>query len=75
MMWDFVVKIEQAKAAIGKMQINLPRQPALRAQTIAVTDDQRPDHQFGVNRRPADLATMELQPFVNARQAPPSKSC
>jgi hypothetical protein len=47
------------------MQLDFLRQPALRAQTVAVSNNQHPDHQFRVNRWPTDLAVVGLQPLMH----------
>ena len=47
----------QAKAAdptIGEVQVDLFAQPPLGADAAAVADQQHPDHQLGIDRRPAD---------------------
>jgi hypothetical protein len=39
-----VLQAQPAKAAIGEVEVDLPAQPALRTDRIAVADDQHPDH-------------------------------
>src|SRR5262245_14852004 len=56
MVRHFVLEIEATEPAIGKVKLHFLAQPALRTDAVAVADDQHPDHEFGVDRRPADLA-------------------
>jgi hypothetical protein len=44
--------------------VNLIAQVSLRSDAEAVTDQEHPDHQFGIDRRPADAA-------IEGRQIPP----
>ena len=60
-MRDLVVEIEPAKPSIGQMQFNFLGQPALRPQTVAVPNNQHPNHQFRINRWPADLAVIGIE--------------
>ena len=60
-MWDLIVEIESAKPSISQMQFNFLGQPALRPQTVAVPDNQHPDHQFRINRWPANLAVIGIE--------------
>ena len=52
------------------MKLHLLAQPALRTDAVAVADNEHPDHEFGVDRRPADLAVVRLQPLAKANQYP-----
>jgi hypothetical protein len=63
-MRDLVVEVELAKPAVRKVQLNFLSEPALRPNAIAIADDERPDHQLGMNGRAADIAVEGLQPFV-----------
>ena len=58
------VEPEPAEPAIGQVQMNFVAEPPLRADAEAVADDQHPDHQLRIDRRPPDLA-------VERRQLPP----
>ncbi len=51
-----VLQAEPAEPPVGQVQFNLLAQPALRADAEAVSHDQHPDHQLGVDRGPADRA-------------------
>jgi hypothetical protein len=57
------VQTEPAKPAIGQVEMHLFAQPPLRADAKAVTNDQHPDHQLGIDRGAADRA-------VEGRQMP-----
>ena len=50
-----------AEPAVGQVEVNLLAQPPLRADAEAVADDQHPDHQLRIDRRPADLAVERRQ--------------
>jgi len=58
---DLVVEIEPAEPAVRQMQFNFLGQLALRPQTVAVPNNQHPDHQLRVDRWPADLAVMRIE--------------
>src|SRR6516164_3769927 len=45
-----VVEIELAEPAVSKVQRHFLTQPALATNAIAVTDQEHPDHQLGMNR-------------------------
>ena len=49
---DLVVKVEPAEPAIRQMKLDLLGQLALRAQAVAITNNQHPDHQRRIDRRP-----------------------
>src|SRR5262249_60882199 len=53
---NLVVEIKPAEPAVGQMQLNLLTQPPLKANAVAVANDQHPDHKLGINRRPANIA-------------------
>ena len=65
-----VAKIEAAEPAIGEVQFDLFAQLPLEADAVAVTDDEHPDHQLGVDRRAADLAVEGLQLLPKLSQNP-----
>ena len=67
---DLVIEIEAAEPAIGKVKLDLLAQPALKTDAVAVADDQHPDHELGVDRRPADLAIEGFQPLAKISQYP-----
>src|SRR5215471_16047529 len=70
MVGDLVVKIEPTEPAIGKVKLDLLAQLALRTDAVAVADNQHPDHELGVDRRPADLAVERLQILAKPSQYP-----
>ena len=47
---------EPAEPSVAQVQMDLLAQPAFRADAVAVADDQHPDQQLGVDRRPAGCA-------------------
>src|SRR5215472_2636586 len=49
------VKPEPAEPAVRQVQVNFLAQPPLRAYAEAIADDQHPNHQLRINRRPTDL--------------------
>ncbi len=60
MVRNLVVEIELAEPAISKMQRDFLTQPALMTNAIAVTDQEHPDHQLGIDRGPPDVAVERL---------------
>jgi hypothetical protein len=50
------------------MQFNFLGQPALRPQTVAVPDNQHSDHQFRIDRWPADLAVIGIELLMHIGQ-------
>ena len=60
MVWNLIVEIELAEPAVRKVQRHFLAQPALVTNAIAVTDQEQPDHQLGIDRGPADLAVKRL---------------
>jgi hypothetical protein len=46
---------------VGKVQLNLLAQPSFKADAVAVTHNQHPDHELGINRRPANIAVEGCQ--------------
>src|SRR5580692_8286402 len=67
---NLVVEIEAAEPAVGEVQLDLLAQLPLEAKAVAVTDDEHPDHQLGVDRRPADLAVEGFQLVPKPGQYP-----
>ena len=63
-MWHLVIKVEPAEPAVGQMKRYLLAQPAFGADAVAVANDEHPDHQLGINRRPADVAIVGLELLV-----------
>jgi hypothetical protein len=46
------------------VEFDLLAQAALGTDAVAVADNQHPDHELRVDRRPTDLAVEGLQPFA-----------
>src|SRR6267154_97255 len=67
---NLVVEIEAAEPAVGEVQLDLLAQLPLEAKAVAVTDDEHPDHQLRVDRRPADLAVEGFQLLPKLSQYP-----
>ena len=65
-----VVELEAAKPPVRKMKFDLLAQPPLGANAVAITDDQHPDYQLGINRRPANLAVEGRQLVAKLSQYP-----
>src|SRR5262245_1812064 len=57
---SLVVEIELAEPAVSKVQGHFLAQPALMTNAIAVADQEHTDHQFGIDRGPADVAVKRL---------------
>jgi hypothetical protein len=58
-----IVEIEPAEPSVGEMQLSLLAKPPFEANAVAVANDQHPDHELGINRRPANIA-VEGRQFV-----------
>jgi len=58
---NFVIEIEPAEPAIGKVQFDFLAQFALGADAVAVTYNEHSQHELGINRRTTDLAVEALQ--------------
>jgi hypothetical protein len=57
---------EPTEPPIGQVQMDLLAQPAFRADAVAVADDQHPDQQLGVDRRPSGCAVERRQACPNS---------
>ncbi len=53
-----VVKIEAAEPPVGKVERDLLGEPALRADAVAVADDEHPDQELGIDRGLAGMAVI-----------------
>jgi len=58
------IQTEPAKPPVGQIEVNLIAQAPLRSDAEAVTDQEHPDHQLGIDRRSTDAA-------VERRHVPP----
>src|SRR6202790_576623 len=68
MVRNLIVEIELAEPAVSKVQRYFLAQPALMTNAIAVTDQEHPDHQLGIDRGPADVAVKCLQLLMQIGQ-------
>jgi len=59
------VEAEPTEPAVSEVQVNLLAQPPFRANAVAVADQQHPDEQFGINRRPTGRAVKWRQMAPN----------
>ncbi len=58
MMGNLVLQTQAAEPAVGQVHLHLLAQAPLRADRIAVADQQHPHHQLGTDRRAAQVAVM-----------------
>jgi len=61
MIGDLTLQSQAAKPAIGQIEMNLFTQPPFGADAEAIADDEHPDHQFRIDRGPANRAIECLQ--------------
>ncbi|MGY2990018.1 hypothetical protein ACVWZM_006928 [Bradyrhizobium sp. USDA 4501] len=55
------IQTEPAEPPIGQIEVDLIAQPPLRSDAEAVTDQEHPDHQLGIDRTSADAAVERRQ--------------
>jgi hypothetical protein len=65
-----VVEIEPAEPSVGQVQLDFLAQPPLKADAVAVAHNQHPEHEFGINRRPANVAVKGLELRAQLSQHP-----
>jgi len=65
---DLVLNVQAAEPAIGEVHLNLTAEQPLRTDRKDIPDDEHPDHQFRVNRRPAEGRVIGRQFRVHPRQ-------
>jgi hypothetical protein len=70
MVGHLVAEIEPAKPSVRQMQLDFLAQPPLKADAVAIADDQHPDHKLGINRRPTNVAIEGRQPIAKFNQYP-----
>jgi len=68
MVWNRVSEIKLAKPPIGQIDMNLLTEPSLRANALALAQQQHPDHQLRVNRRTAMRAVRWCEKRANLGQ-------
>jgi hypothetical protein len=66
------VKAEPTEPTVSEVQVNLRAQPPFRANAVAVANQQHPDKQFGINRRPASRA-VKCQSVADPSSLPASR--
>ena len=54
--WDLALHAQPAEPPVRQIEVHLFAEPPLRVDRVAVADDQHPDHQLRVDRRPARRA-------------------
>ncbi len=54
MIWDGVFQTQLAEPSIGEVDLNLPANLPLRSNGEDIANDEHPDHQYWINRRPAN---------------------
>jgi len=62
------LQAQAAEPAIRQVQVHLLAQPPLRSDTEAVTDDQHPDHQFGIDRGTPGVAVIRREVLPQVAQ-------
>src|SRR3982074_3179111 len=70
MIGNLIVEIEPAEPAVRKVKCDLPAKLSLETHAITVADNQHPDHQLRIDRRPADLAIEGRQLLAQVSQYP-----
>jgi hypothetical protein len=63
-MRDLVVEVQLAEPSVTEVQLDLLAEAALMTDTVAVPDNQHPDHKFRIDRRSADVAVKRSQLLV-----------
>jgi hypothetical protein len=59
------VEAEPTEPTVSEVQVNLLAQPPFGTNAVAVANQQHPDEQFGINRRPASRAVKWRQVASN----------
>jgi len=62
------VEAEPTEPAIGQVQMHFLAESPFRPDAEAIANDQHPDHQFGIDRRPPDRTVEGRQLAANLRQ-------
>jgi hypothetical protein len=70
MIRNLVIEIEATEPAIGKVEFDFFAQLPLRTNSIAVSDDEHPDHELGIDRRSTKLAIKGFQLVAKLSQYP-----
>jgi hypothetical protein len=61
---SLVLQVHLAEPAVGQVQLDFVTELALRADAVAVADDEHPDHQLRIDRGAADVAIVGLELLV-----------
>jgi hypothetical protein len=70
MIRNLVIEFESAEPAIAEMKFDLLAQLPFKADAIAVTDNEHPDHQLRIDRGPPDVAVEWRQLLAKIDQHP-----
>ncbi len=65
---DRIFETQSAKPAVRQIEAHLFTQTPLGADGVAIANQQHPDHQFWINRRPAEVAVMRRELSTQARE-------
>src|SRR6185312_9097578 len=65
---NLVFDTELAEPAIGKVNLNLSANPSLGADRKHIADQQHPDHQHRINRRPTSVRVIRRELLVHPTQ-------
>ena len=70
MIGNLVIEFEAAKPTITEMKFDLLAQLPLKADTVAVADNEHPDHQLRIDRGPPDVAVERCKLLAKIDQHP-----
>src|SRR5262245_55683040 len=70
MIGNLVIELEAAEPTITEMKFDLLAQLPIKADAIAVADNEHPDHQLRIDRGSPDLAIKGRQLFAKFNQHP-----
>jgi hypothetical protein len=70
MMRNFVIEFEATEPAIAEMKFDFLAQLPFKTDAIAVGDNEHPDHQLRIDRRPPDVAAERRQLLAKIEQRP-----
>jgi hypothetical protein len=61
MIRNLAVEAQAAEPAVGQIEVNFLAQPTFGTNAQAIADDEHPNHQLGIDRRPPDVAIVGPQ--------------
>jgi hypothetical protein len=67
---NLVRQIEPTEPAIGQMKLDFLAKLSLGADAVAVADNEHPNHQFGIDRRSANVAVERRKFLAQVGQSP-----